>query len=118
MNKDEILEKARGENKGKDLAALEVQSKAHGIAGAGVLLLCATVNLIASFVFEEHRANYFQIAFCSYNAIFGIVRYIAGKRRRIVSDWSALWLVYGLLMTDFAVEMVYFLFRDLKAGLV
>ena len=118
MNKEDILEKARKENKGKDIAGLEVQSKAHGIAGAVVLLLCATVNLIASFMFEGRRGTFFQIMFCCYNAIFGIVRYVAGKRRRIVSDWSAVWLVYGLLMTGFAVEMIYYFFRDLKAGLV
>ena len=118
MNKEEILAKARKENKGKDIAGLEVQSKAHGIAGAGVLLLCATVNLIASFMFEGRRGTFFQIMFCCYNAIFGIVRYIAGKRRGVVSDWSAVWLMFGLLMTGFAAEMIYVLFRDLKAGLV
>ncbi|MBP0970550.1 MAG: hypothetical protein J5753_00790 [Oscillospiraceae bacterium] len=117
MNKDEILEKARKENKGKDIAGLEVQSKAHGIAGAGMLLLCATVNLIASLMFDC-RGTFFQIMFCGYNAIFGIVRYIAGKRRGVVSDWNAVWLMFGLLMTGFGVEMVYVLFRDLKAGLV
>ena len=117
MNKEEILAKARKENKGKDIAGLEVQSKAHGIAGAGMLLLCATVNLIASLMFDC-RGTFFQIMFCCYNAIFGIVRYIAGKRRGVVSDWNAVWLMFGLLMTGFGVEMVYVLFRDLKAGLV
>ena len=117
MNKEDILEKARKENKGKDIAGLEVQSKAHGIAGAGMLLLCATVNLIASLMFDC-RGTFFQIMFCCYNAIFGIVRYIAGKRRGVVLDWNAVWLMFGLLMTGFAAEMIYVLFRDLKAGLM
>ena len=116
MNKDEILAKARKENNGKDIAELSVQSKAHGIAGAGVLLLCAAVNLIASLMYEDRRGTFFQIVFCSYNAIFGIVRYIAGMRRGIVSERSALWLGFGLLMTAFTVGFLCFLFRDLKAG--
>ena len=118
MNKDEILAKARKENKGADIAELAVQSKAHGIAGAVVLLLCATVNLIASIQFEERRGNFFQVVFCGYNAIFGIVRYIAGKRRGVVSEWNAIWLVFGLAMTAFTVSFVFFLLRDLKAGTI
>lgn len=116
MNKEDILAKARKENKGKDIAELEVQSKAHGIAGAAVLLLCASVELIAAIMYEGHRGMFFRIMFSAYNAIFGIVRYIAGKRRGVVSEWSTVWLAYGLLMTGFTVAFLCFLFRDLKAG--
>lgn len=116
MNKDDILARARKENKGKDIAELEVQSKAHGIAGAAVLLLCATVELIAAIMYEGHRGMFFRIMFCIYNAIFGIVRYIAGKRRGVVSEWGTVWLLYGLLMTGFTVAFLCFLFHDLKAG--
>ena len=118
MNKEDILAKARKENKGKDIAELAVQSKAHGIAGAAVLLLCASVELIATFMYEGHRGAFFRIVFSGYNAIFGIVRYIAGKRRGVVSEWGAVWLLYGLLMTGFTVAFLCFLFRDLKAGAV
>lgn len=118
MNKDDILARARKENKGKDIAELEVQSKAHGIAGAAVLLLCATVELIATVMYEDYRGAFLRIMFCIYNAIFGIVRYIAGKRRGVVSEWGTIWLLYGLLMTGFTVAFLCFLFRDLKAGAV
>lgn len=118
MEKSEILERARKENKGADMAELAVQSKAHGIAGAAVLLLCALLNLIASLVSFERRSFFFQIMFCSYNAIFGIVRFIAGKRRRIVSSWSPVWLAYGLLMTVFTVIFLCFMLRNLKAGII
>lgn len=115
MNKEEILAKARTENKGKDIAELEVQSKAHGIAGAAVLLLCATVELVAS-LYGYRSSQFFRIMFCSYNAIFGIVRYIAGKRHGASQEKGSLWLLFGLLMTGFTVAFLCFLFHDLKAG--
>ena len=118
MNKEEILAKARMENKGQDIAELAVQSKAHGIACAAVLLLCASVELIATFMYEEYRGMFFRIMFCSYNAIFGIVRYIAGKRHGASQEKGSLWLVFGLFMTYFTVTFLYFLFRDLKAGAI
>jgi hypothetical protein len=118
MNKEEILAKARRENKGQDIAELAVQSKAHGIAGAAVLLLCASVELIATIMHEGHRGAFFRIVFSSYNAVFGIVRYIAGKRRGLTSEWGVIWLVYGLLMTGFTVVFICFLLRDLKAGAI
>lgn len=118
MNKKVIPVKSRREHKGRDLAELEVQSKAHGIAGAAVLLLCATVELIAAIMYEDYRGAFLRIMFCSYNAIFGIVRYIAGKRRGVVSAWGAVWLLYGLVMIYFTVSFLCFLFRDLKAGTI
>ncbi len=118
MNKDDILARARKENKGKDIAELEVQSKAHGIAGAAVLLLCASVELIAAIMYEDYSGVFFRIMFCIYNAIFGIVRYIAGKRNGASQETGSLWLVFGLLMTGFTVAFLCFLFRDLKAGAI
>ena len=91
---------------------------AHGIAGAAVLLLCASVELIATVMYEDYRGVFFRIMFCIYNAIFGIVRYIAGKRNGASQETGSLWLVFGLLMTGFTVAFLCFLFRDLKAGAI
>ena len=114
MNKEEILAKARKENKGADIVDLEVQSKARGIAGAGMLLLGAMLNLIGLLKFNQ-SCSLFPVMFCSYAAIQGITQFILGKRRGS-TKLGAMWLVYGLLMTGFTVLLTIDLFRKLKAG--
>ena len=114
MNREEILERARKENKGADIVDLEVQSKARGIAGAGMLLLGASLNLIGSLVYNR-SCRLFPIVYCSYAAIEGISHFLLGKRRGS-TKLSGLWLFYGLMMTAFTVIFIYELFRDLNAG--
>ncbi|MCR4761327.1 MAG: DUF6442 family protein [Oscillospiraceae bacterium] len=114
MNRAEILEKARKENKGADIVELEVQSKARGIAGAGMLVLGALLNLIGSLVYDR-SCSLFPVMFCSYAAIQGISQFILGKRRGS-TKLGAVWLLYGLLMTAFTAAFICFLFRDMKAG--
>ena len=115
MTKDEILEKSRKENKGADIVELEVQSKARGIAGAGMLFLGATLNLIACFMFEGYTCPLYQVMFCSYAAIQGIAQYILGKRRGSTT-MTGLWLGFGLLMAFFTVCFTINFFRSLQTG--
>ena len=116
MTKDEILAKARKENKGADIVELEVQNKARGIAGAGMLLIGASMNLISSLVYDR-SCRLFPIMFCSYAAIQGLTQFMLGKRRGS-TKLTGLWLFYGLLMTGFTVTLIYKLFRDLNAGIL
>ncbi len=116
MNKEEILAKARKENKGADIVDLEVQSKARGIAGAGMLLLGATLNLIACLCFD-YSCPLYKVMFSSYAAIQGISLYILGKRRGS-TKLTELWLLFGVAMTFFTIGFIVFFFRDLKKGTV
>ena len=114
MNREEILDKARKENKGADIVGQEVHCKSSSIAGAGMLTIGAFLNLIGTIKFD-HSCALFPVMFCSYAAIQGITKFIIGVRRGSVK-LNIPWLLYGLLMTFFTVSMTYFWFRKMKEG--
>ena len=62
MDKNEILERSRKENQGADLVELEVGRKSRGIAGAVTLTICAVLNLISTFAFDQPMPLFWERA--------------------------------------------------------
>lgn len=113
MNKEDILAKARRENKGGDLVDLEIQSKSRGIAGAAAMLLGAVLNLICDIRFDRSLPEFWVMFFC-YAAALGFSDFILGIRRGRKKQ-SAVWLIYGLVMLLMTVLAVMRLFAKVKA---
>ena len=108
MTKEDILAKARRENKGADIVDLEIQSKSRGIAGAAAMVLGAVLNI-------RGRFPIFWVMFFCYLAVWGFSNMILGIRNgrrkgRIV------WLIYGLFMLMMTVFALIRLFSGMKAG--
>ena len=56
MKREEILEKSRRENKNRDLAEIEIQTKAVKLAALGLLIL-STIYFVLEIVFNN-KTNY------------------------------------------------------------
>ena len=114
MTKEEILEKARLENKGADIVDLEIQSKSRGLAGALSMTVGAALNLICDIWFD-HSFPLFWVMFFSYLGAWGFSNAILGIRSGR-KDKLVIWLLYGLLMLVMTVLAVIKLFMQRKAG--
>ena len=116
MNKEEILAKARKENKGADIVDLEVQSKSRGIAGAAAMLLGAVINLLCDIICNRSSPIFWVMFFC-YLAALGCSNFILGIKNGRRKN-SIVWLLYGAGMGVMTVLAVIRLFTELKAGAV
>ena len=114
MNKDDILAKARKENKGKDIADLEIQNKAKSLAGVITLTVGAVMNLIGDLVFDRSLPEFWVMFFC-YWAVMGIVQFILNKKNGQNSRGSY-WLAYGLFMSVMTVLALIRLYGGLISG--
>ena len=100
MDKNEILERSRQENQGADLVELEVARKSGNIAGAATLMICAALNLISTFFFDQPMPL-FWVMFFGYSAAQGIARVILNRRRG--RKTAFLWVFYAVFMALAAV---------------
>ena len=116
MNRDEILEKARKESKGADIAEVEAQSRARAFAGNGMLIIGAFLNLICSHRFSQ-RYPEFWVMFFGYFAVHGIVHFVLGRKKTDAAE-NIVYLLYGLFMTVMTVLAVIRFFRLRTAGTV
>ena len=116
MNKEEILAKAREENKGADIAEVAVQSRARAFAGTGMLIIGALLNLICNNLFRQ-RYPEFWVMFFGYFAVHEIVHFILG-RKKTHTALNIGYLLYGLFMSAMTVLAVIEMFRKLNAGTV
>ena len=116
MNKEEILAKAREENKGADIAEVAVQSRARAFAGTGMLIIGALLNLICNNLFRQ-RYPEFWVMFFGYFAIHGIVHFILG-RKKTHTALNIMYLLYGLFMAVMTVLAVTVMFRGFHADAV
>lgn len=114
MNKDDILAKARKENKGADIAEVAVQSRARSFAGLGMLIIGAVLNWYCQMKFRRSFPE-FWVMFFGYFAVHGIVHFILG-RKKTHTALNIVYLLYGLLMTAMTVEAVRVMFRNLMNG--
>ena len=114
MTKEEILERARKENKGADIVDLEIQSKSRGLAGTGALLLGAVLNLINDVKFD-HGCPEFWVMFFSYSMLLGISNFVlSAKHNQDKKKW--IWLFYGVFMLVMTITAILRLFSKLKVG--
>ena len=80
MNKEEILEKSRAENKNRDIAELEVIKNAGSISNTVALLACCVLSVL-QVVFNE-RVNFgCWVIFFSILGTKFLVKYIKLKRK-------------------------------------
>lgn len=107
MNKDEILEASRKENKSKDLAELEVNYRAGNIAGR----VGATVCCLISVIFVRVTGSMLCSPWIIYFSILGthnLVRYIKLRKK---SDLAVTILLFAMCI----LFLVLFVLRLLEA---
>ncbi|MCR4646242.1 MAG: DUF6442 family protein [Oscillospiraceae bacterium] len=111
MTKEEILEKSRQENKGADLAELEVANKSKSIAGAVAMVLGAVVNIIYTFLTGKGN-QLFWVMFFGYNAAQCIVMGILyRKHEQKGKDWTYLGL--GIVFAVLTILAMIYTLRDM-----
>ena len=114
MNKEEILSKARVENKGADIVALEAEAKGKGVAGSAAMIIGAMLNLIAGIKYDR-KIPEFYAAFFGYFAAFGISEFfLLRKRGAKLQGW--LWLACGIFMAVMTVLAIMKTIELWKAG--
>lgn len=80
MNKDEILEASRKENKSKDLAELEVSYRAGNIAGRIGATVCCLISVIFVWITDSMLYSPWIIYF-SILGTNSLVKYLKIKRK-------------------------------------
>ena len=114
MNKEEILSKARVENKGADIVALEAEAKGKGVAGAAAMIIGAMLNLISLFKYHHEMPGFYAVFF-GYWAAFGISEFfLLRKRGAKLQGW--LWLACGIFMAVMTVLAIMKTIELWKAG--
>lgn len=111
MNKEEILAKAREENKGADIAEIETQARARAFAGFGMLLIGTIVNLYCQLQFSR-SFPVFWVMFFSYSAAYDLIRYILSRKNQHTAV-NILHLIYGIFMAVMTVLAVVVMLRNL-----
>ncbi len=111
MTKEEILDRARKENKGADLAELEVANKSKSIAGAVAMVLGAAVNIIYTFLTGKGN-QLFWVMFFGYNAAQCIVMGILyRKHEQKGKDWT--YLGFGIVFAVLTILAMIYTLRDM-----
>lgn len=80
MNKEDILEKSRRENKNRDVAELEVISQASTVAGRVGMLVCCAIAILEVIFTGKPGLGTWAIYF-SILATLMLVKYIKLRRR-------------------------------------
>ncbi len=95
MNKEDILAASRKENKNQDLAELEANRYAAGIAGSVGVCICALISLLASIIADMMLYSPWAIYFSMMGANW-MVKAIKLKKK---SNWivAALFVVLAVL---------------------
>ena len=114
MTKEDILAKARKENKGADIVTMEAQTKANSIAGAATLLIGTALYLIESMRYDRELPEFWAVYFV-YWAVSGFAKFLL-LRKRGVQKQSWIWLLYGVVMLFMTVLALIKTFQQLKAG--
>ncbi|MGN0115682.1 MAG: DUF6442 family protein [Acutalibacteraceae bacterium] len=91
MNKYEILEKSRNENRNKDIVELEILRKSQRIGGIVALILVCILMFVEEFIFQKQK-NFAYLAI--------IFSFIAGTFvYRAVKSKSKQDIVFAVLMS-------------------
>jgi hypothetical protein len=114
MTKEDILAKARKENKGADIVMLEANAKANGIAGAAVILCGSLIGLFANMYYDREVPEIWVMIF-TYWASHGLSKFIL-LRKRGCQKQSWVWLIYGAVMTVMVVLAIIRTVNFWKAG--
>ena len=80
MDKDEILERSRKENKDMDLVELEVNNKANAVANLVGVMVCAALTLIHAFVRDGVDTSAWTVMFSVLSTIM-LMKFAKLRRR-------------------------------------
>lgn len=80
MNKDEILEKSRRENKNKDIAEIEVINRASSIATSVGMLVCCLISVLDVLFTDKVNCITWTIYFSMLGTRF-LVKYIKLRKK-------------------------------------
>ncbi len=98
MKKEEILEASRKENKNIDLAELEANRYAAGIAGSVGAFICALVSLLASTIADIMLYSPWAIYF----SMIGATWFVKAIKLKKISNWIVAALFFILAVLAFA----------------
>ena len=104
MKKEEILEKARKENKNKDYALIEAENKASKIAGIAILILSSVYFISGIVITGETNYGWYSILAVYCAILFGLRGIKAHKKTDIFL--SIIWAISSILM-------IYYYFKEL-----
>lgn len=94
MNKDEILQASRNENRNKDIVELEILRKSQRIGGMVAIIVVCILMFVEGLVFQK-QTNFAYLAI--------IFSFIAGTFvYRAVKSKSKQDIIYAVLMSVFA----------------
>lgn len=98
MNKEEILEKSKEENKNKDMYAIAVEAKGATIAGISVIILTG-IYYIYEIISEKRENPALYSIITVYNAIlFGYKAIKIKKQRKLYVLTSLIWGLLSILL--------------------
>ena len=113
MKREEILAKSRKENKGADLAEFEANRRAQGIAGAVVIFVCATLNLIGMHYTDYRFPELWALTFL-YGGTQGVINWWYARKQG--SDKAVMWALFGVFLLFCSGKAVFDFIAALKAG--
>ncbi|MCM1328546.1 MAG: DUF6442 family protein [Ruminococcus sp.] len=106
MNKDEILEKSKEENKNADPYEMEVTAKAH-INGMWGALLCAAVLTFIKFIKEDTFDLSIVAMLLVLNAVVHTYKAVKLKEKKFVTQ-AVLYCIAAVLETGSAIVQIMF----------
>lgn len=106
MKKEEILEASRNENKNKDLAEMENESKAARIASIGIILLATVYFVMEIFVKGETNYGWYSII-ALFNAILYGYKTIKGEKKPIYIINVLLWGFAAITLITLYITKIY-----------
>ena len=100
MNREEILEKSRKENKNQDIAELELIKQASHLAAKAGILLCCILSVVD--VLVTGRVNYAcWMVYAGMNAVLLLVKF---QKSRMREELAAL----ALYSVIFLLNLIYY----------
>ena len=104
MTKEEILEKSRDENAGRDIDDIDVQRSAARVAYFGSLVLCAGVSIL-QFILKKRVSVQCWIVFFGMLAIAFSVKYFKRKKLHELFVAIGYFLIFASLVVAFIFEL-------------
>lgn len=104
MKKEEILEKARKENKNKDYALIETENNAAKFAGLAILILSTVYFISGIMITGKSNYGWYSIVAVYCSLVFGL---------KGIKTHKKLDLFCGIIWAIASVIMIYSYFKEL-----
>lgn len=97
MNREEILEKSRQENKNKDLVNVAVENEAFKIASIVLIAIC-TVYYVAEIMIKGVRNDGFFSIIAIFNAVICTLKGVRLKDKSFLFT-GIFWIIFAIILT-------------------